>query len=81
MDDIIFAVYMGAYMGVPMILRNELQTVYGGSFFLHIASELRMLVGSVFALVLCHSYLSTSHKSFPFSTTSWVKLQGLLKIT
>ena len=32
-DDIVFAVYMGAYMGVSMILPNEIQTVYGGSFF------------------------------------------------
>ena len=32
-DDIIFAVYMGAYVEVSMTLPNELQMVYGGSFF------------------------------------------------
>ena len=48
-------------------------------FFLHIASKSTMLVGSVFALVLCHSNLSTSHESFPFSTTSWVDVARPIK--
>ena len=38
-----------------------------------------MLVGSVFPLVLCHSYFNTSHESFPFSTTSWVEVARPIK--
>ena len=50
--------------------------------FLHIASELEMLVAVFFPLELCHCYLNTivcSHKSFPFSVTSCFEIARHIK--